>query len=57
MAKYVVNDAAVATARELIEAGQYVLDSEWGDVQPDAQTQNDFLEKHSWPSTRRGTLA
>jgi hypothetical protein len=48
MAKYIVNDAAVAKARELIDARQYVLDSDWGDVQPKADAQNDFLEKHSW---------
>ena len=26
---------------------QYVLDSEWNEVQPDAEAQNDFLERHS----------
>ena len=48
MAKYTLNDAAVAHVRSLIDARQYVLDSDWGDVQPNAQAQNDFLEKHSW---------
>jgi len=48
MATYAVNDAAVAHARRLIDARQYVLDSDWGDVQPDAEAQNAFLEKHSW---------
>ncbi|CAN5701468.1 hypothetical protein BH10ACT9_BH10ACT9_01520 [soil metagenome] len=48
MAKYVVNDAAVARARELIDAKQYVLDSDWGAAQPTASAQNDYLEKHSW---------
>ena len=48
MAKYLVNDAAVAHCRELIEKKLYVLDSDWGEVQPDAETQNGFLEKHSW---------
>ena len=48
MAKYLVNDDAVAHCRELIEKGRYVLDSDWGDVQPDAEAQNTFLEKHSW---------
>ena len=38
MAKYTVNDAAVARCRELIDARQYVLDSDWGDVQPNAET-------------------
>jgi hypothetical protein len=48
MAKYSVNPAGVARARELIEAKQYVLDSEWGDVQPKAADENSYLEKHSW---------
>jgi hypothetical protein len=48
MASYDVNPEAVAHATRLIDARQYVLDSDWGDVQPDAEAQNDFLEKHSW---------
>jgi hypothetical protein len=48
MASYSVNDKSVARARERIEARQYVLESDWGDVQPDADAENDFLEKHSW---------
>ena len=48
MAEYDVNQAAVAHARDLIDKHQYVLDSDWGDVQPDADAQNAFLEKHSW---------
>ena len=48
MASYSVSDRAVARARELIEARQYVLDSDWGDVQPDADAENTFLESHSW---------
>jgi hypothetical protein len=48
MATYSVNSAAVARARKLIEARQYVLDSDWGDVQPSAAAQNAFLKAHSW---------
>ena len=48
MATYSVNKAAVARCRQLIEAKQYVLDSDWGDVQPDAEAQNAYLEKHSF---------
>jgi hypothetical protein len=48
MASYSVNEAAVARARERIDAKQYVLDSDWGDVQPNAEAENDYLEKHSW---------
>jgi hypothetical protein len=48
VASYAVNKPAVARARELIEARQYVLDSDWGEVQPDAEAENGFLESHSW---------
>jgi hypothetical protein len=48
MATYSVNKAAVAHCRKLIEAKQYVLDSDWGAVQPDAEAGNAFLERHSW---------
>jgi len=48
LASYTVNDRAVARARELIEGRQYVLDSEWGEVQPRAAEQDAFLASHSW---------
>jgi hypothetical protein len=48
MAKYAVNPEGVARARELIAARQYVLDSEWGEVQPKAADENAFLERHDW---------
>ena len=48
MASYTVNPGAVARARELIDSRQYVLDSDWGDVQPGADAQNAYLESHSW---------
>lgn len=48
MATYAVNPAAVAHARKLIDARQYVLDSDWGEVQPRAEAENAYLERHSW---------
>ena len=48
MASYAVNERAVQHARELIDARQYVLDSDWGDAQPDAAAENAYLERHSW---------
>jgi hypothetical protein len=48
LASYSVNDRALARARKLIESRQYVLDSEWGDVQPRADEQNAFLANHTW---------
>jgi hypothetical protein len=38
----------VAYARKLVGSRQYVLDSDWGDVQPAAADENGYLEKHSW---------
>ena len=48
MASYKVNKEAVAHVEQLIDARQYVLDSDWGDVQPNADAQNAYLDKHSW---------
>ena len=48
MASYSVNERAVRRARELIDARQYVLNSDWGEAQPKAEDENAYLEKHSW---------
>ena len=48
MPSYSVNDDAIAHARKLIEGRQYVLRSEWGEVQPSAEDENAYLESHDW---------
>ena len=48
MASYVVNERAVRRARRLIEGRQYILNSDWGRVQPDAEAQNAYLASHAW---------
>jgi hypothetical protein len=48
MASYSLNRRAVAHARRLIDARQYVLNSDWGEVQPTAADENRFLKTHSW---------
>ena len=48
MASYTLNPRAVARARKLIDARQYVLDSDWGEVQPDAEDENRYLDSHGW---------
>jgi len=48
MASYTVNARAVERAKKLIDARQYVLDSDWGDVQPAADDENRYLESHAW---------
>lgn len=48
MASYRVNQAAVQRAEALIDARQYVLESDWGEAQPTADDENAYLERHSW---------
>ena len=48
MASYTVNERAVAKAKRLIRSRQYVLDSNWGDVQPNAESENAYLASHTW---------
>jgi hypothetical protein len=48
MARYTLDERAVARAERLIRARQYVLRSDWGEVQPTAADENAFLEKHPW---------
>ncbi|MGE0795031.1 MAG: hypothetical protein AB7O29_06740 [Acidimicrobiia bacterium] len=48
MARYAVNPGAVARARRLIAAHQYVLESDWGEAQPSAEDENAYLAAHSW---------
>jgi hypothetical protein len=45
---YAVNDRAVAHVTRLIEARRYVLNSDWGEVQPRAEDENAYLKRHSW---------
>jgi hypothetical protein len=56
MASYTVNDAAVAFARELIAKRQYVLNSDWGAVQPRAAEETAYLERHGWEKYGRWFL-
>jgi hypothetical protein len=48
VASYAVNEQALERARRLIRGRQYVLSSDWGDVQPNAEAENTFLASHSW---------
>ena len=57
MASYTVNQRALARARQLIDARQYVLKSVWNDVQPSAADENAFLESHSWEAYAQWHLA
>jgi hypothetical protein len=48
VASYTVNDAALTRARELIDARQYVLQSDWGRAQPRAADENAYLDRHAF---------
>jgi hypothetical protein len=48
VAAYELNPAAVERAKALISSRQYVLDSDWGTVQPRAEAENAFLARHSF---------
>jgi len=48
VARYTLNERAVARARQLIDKRQYVLNSDWGEVQPSADAQNRYLARHAW---------
>jgi hypothetical protein len=56
MATYKVNKLAVAHAEHLIDARQYVLDSDWGEAQPRAEAQNAYLRTHTWEEYARWHL-
>jgi hypothetical protein len=56
VASYSVNPDAVTQAERLIDSRQYVLDSDWGQVQPRAADQNAYLERHSWQEYARWHL-
>jgi hypothetical protein len=43
MPSYSVNNRAVARARRLIDAHQYVVQSNWGEVQPSSDDENAYL--------------
>ncbi len=48
MATYTLNKAAVAKARSLIDAHQYVLDSDWSEAQPSTNEENSQVERNRW---------
>src|ERR1700704_5845491 len=56
MASYSVNEAGFEFARELITKRQYVLDSEWGAVQPKAAQETAYLDRNGWAKYERWFL-
>lgn len=56
MARYEVNPDAVEFISRLIDSRQYVVRSEWSEVQPSAEAENAYLERHSWEEYGRWHL-
>jgi hypothetical protein len=48
MPSYRVNEAGVAKARELIDAGRYDDTTEWSDAAPSARQENEEIERHGY---------
>lgn len=48
MPSYSINEPGIEHARKLIANRQYVLRSDWGEVQPRAAAENAYLERHGW---------
>ncbi len=46
--KYDVNDAAVRKARQMIDANQYDLETEWSDAAPSADEANAKIDRDGW---------
>src|SRR5437870_5369339 len=57
MSSYTVNPAAVERAKHLIDAKQYVLESDWREAQPRSEDENVFLGRHSWAEYAKWHLA
>lgn len=57
MTKYKVNDDGVAKARQMIDANQYDLQTEWGEAAPSTEDSNDFLDRHGWDGYSEWQLA
>ena len=56
VATYLVNDAGVAFAEQLIRDGKVVLESDWGRAQPSRAQENEFLQAASWEEYSRWHL-
>jgi len=48
MPEYLLNRRAISHVKSLIDAGRYIVDSDWGEVQPRADDENAYIEKHGW---------
>jgi hypothetical protein len=57
MSKYEVNQAAIEKIQSMIDAKQYVWDSDWSEAQPSTETENEYLGEHGWDAFGQWHLA
>lgn len=43
-----VNESGVKHAKELIDDGKYVLESDWSESQPSTEDENQLIKKEGW---------
>lgn len=48
MTTYDVNEAGVAKARELIDAGKFDTETDWSDAAPSSAEQNEVIDEHGY---------
>lgn len=48
MAKYRIHQAGVDKARQMIDARQYDVHTEWSEAAPSAQAGNEQIDRHGW---------
>lgn len=47
---YQVNDEAVQHARTMIDEGNIVLESDWSEVHPSSEAENEHVDSGGWES-------
>ena len=57
MGKYTLNKDGVDKARSMIDADQYVLESDWSEAQPSSDEGNEALERREWDEYGQWFLA
>ncbi len=57
MAKYKVNDEAVALARKLIDDNKVDTETDWSDAAPSTDEENDLIDKQGYSAYGRWHLA
>lgn len=57
MTQYRVNDEGIHNARQLIKDGKYDAETEWSDAAPDAEEENEVIDREGYNGYGRWHLA